>query len=543
MDKLNLNKYQKLLSFFSLSCTLFPIEAQNIALNKDKFNILFIAIDDLKPILGCYGDSLIKTPNIDKLAQMGIVFKNTYCQQAISGATRASLLTGLRPDHTRVYDLTTKIREINPDIITLPEHFKNAGYITCGVGKIFHPDNVIKEDEEKSWSIPYLTINDCYDKEYGIPVGKGYQDPETKRLYKKYQQEAIKLGLSKKKGNTYVKTRIMPSTECLDIPDNAYQDGAITIKAQQQLTRLASANKPFFMAVGYIKPHLPFTAPKKYWDLYQRNQIPIAEFQENAKNSNPISYHTSGELRQYTDIPQWCSFTDIKTGIDLNIEKQRELIHGYYACISYIDTQIGILMDTLEKLNLMNNTIIILWGDHGWHLGDHRLWNKHSNFEQATKVPLIIYTPNFKPGNVTSLAEFVDIYPTLCDLTGINIPQWIDGISLKPAMKNKNKQLHTYVVSQYPRELSKEEMRTNKFPTNKIMGYSIRTEKYRYTLWINIHETKRHFNKNNIYAEELYDYEVDPLETINLVHTKSYFNIKENLFELFLRYYNTNIYE
>ena len=221
-----------------MSCTLFPIEAQNIALNKDKFNILFIAIDDLKPILGCYGDSLIKTPNIDKLAQMGIVFKNTYCQQAISGATRASLLTGLRPDHTRVYDLTTKIREINPDIITLPEHFKNAGYITCGVGKIFHPDNVIKEDEEKSWSIPYLTINDCYDKEYGIPVGKGYQDPETKRLYKKYQQEAIKLGLSKKKGNTYVKTRIMPSTECLDIPDNAYQDGAITIKAQQQLTRL-----------------------------------------------------------------------------------------------------------------------------------------------------------------------------------------------------------------------------------------------------------------------------------------------------------------
>lgn len=497
---------------------------------KEKLNVVFIAVDDLKPILGCYGDTLVKTPHIDRLAAMGTVFDRTYCQQAISGATRSSLLTGLRPDRTGVYDLVTKIRKINPDVVTLPEHFKNEGYVTSGVGKIFHGSNVVDEDNAHSWSIPYLDVKDCYDSKHGLPVGKGYQDPETKRLFRQYEQEAKAKGWDKEKVTAYVKSKIMPATECLDVTDNTYVDGAVTLKAEEQLKKLAKSDKPFFLAVGYIKPHLPFTAPKKYWDLYDREQIPLAAFQENASASPAIAYHSCGELRQYTDIPARSTYSQTRKGLTVDADKQKELIHGYYACISYMDAQIGKLLDTMEKLDMLDNTIIVFWGDHGWHLGDHNLWNKHSNFEQATRVPLIIAAPGLKPGHAGTLAEFVDIYPTLCDLSGIPAPTDIDGQSLVPAMEDKNSDIHVYAVSQYPRSLSKQEMKEKKaYTSRKIMGYSLRTKQYRYTVWMNDFTTAKAFDEKKVYAEELYDYKLDPQETRNFAKEESHAQVLAEL--------------
>lgn len=509
---------------------------------KDKPNVVFIAVDDLKPILGCYGDTFVKTPNIDRLAALGTVFDRTYCQQAISGATRSSLLTGLRPDRTRVYDLITKIRDVNPNIVTLPELFKNEGYITTGVGKIFHGSNVVNQDNDYSWSIPYLDEKDCYDDKHGFPVGKGYQNPNTKKLFYKYEQEAKAKGWDKKKVTAYVKSRIMPSTECLDVADNTYIDGAITLKAEEQLRKLARSEKTFFLAVGYVKPHLPFTAPKKYWDLYDREQIPLAEFQENASSSPEIAYHNCGELRQYTDMPPCSTYSGTKNGLVVDIEKQKELIHGYYACVSYIDAQVGKLLDTMEELDMMDNTIIVFWGDHGWHLGDHNLWNKHSNFEHATRVPLIIAAPGLNSGHAGTLAEFVDIYPTLCELSGIHIPADIDGKSLVPAMKDKKTDIHVYAVSQYPRSLSKEDMKNKDgFGSRDIMGYSLRTKQYRYTIWMNDFTTVEKFDKNKVYAEELYDYKLDPQETHNYVKETSHADVLIEMKNYMLQFFNESL--
>lgn len=293
-------------------------------------NVLFIAVDDLKPILGCYNDQLIKTPHIDRLAAMGTVFKNAYCQQAISGATRSSLLTGFRPDRTQVYDLVTQIRDMNPDVTTLPEHFKKEGYTTSAIGKIFHPSNVVNEDGERSWSIPHSEGESYYAKEYGLPALGHWQAPDTKKEINKCIAEAKEKGI-KENLSKYVFQYIKPSVECIDVPDNAYADGALTMEAQERLKSLTKTGKPFFLAVGYHKPHLPFVAPKKYWDLYDREQLPLAEFQEQAQGSLSVAYHNCGELKNYTDIPACCKFTERDTPrIGLSVEKQKELIHGYY---------------------------------------------------------------------------------------------------------------------------------------------------------------------------------------------------------------------
>lgn len=496
---------------------------------QEKPNVLFIAVDDLKPVLGCYGSPLIKTPHIDRLAAMGTVFLNTYCQQAISGATRASLLTGLRPDRTQVYDLVTKIRSINPDVVTLPGHFKNEGYVTSAVGKIFHPTNVIEEDGERSWTIPHTEGEDCYAVEHGTPALGRYQKPETKKIAEKYLLEAEQKGIKKQNRMEYAFSYIKPSVECMDVPDNAYEDGAVTLKAKDRLATLTEAGQPFFLAVGYHKPHLPFVAPKKYWDLYDRHSMPIAKFQKHAKNSPSVAYHRCGELKKYTDIPDLCTFTDQTLNTGLAVEKQKELIHGYYACISYIDAQIGELLNTLESLGTLKNTIIVLWGDHGWHLGDHDLWNKHTNFEQAAKVPLIIAAPGMQPGKAGTLAEFVDVYPTLCDLAGLSIPSTVDGMSLVPALKDERAEIHDFAVSQYPRKLAKGTVSELGDDDMRVMGYSLRTKDYRYTMWLNDFTTRDAFEERKIYAEELYDYRKDPLETINVVGEVDYSAVKNEL--------------
>jgi arylsulfatase A-like enzyme len=313
-----------------------------------------------------------------------------------------------------------------------------------------------------------------------------------------------------------------PSTECIDLPDNAYQDGVNALLAKDQIIALSKEDKPFFMAVGFSKPHLPFVAPKKYWDLYNREEMTIATFQEHSKNGPLIAYHQSGELRNYLDIPEFATLPADSLRIGLKLEKQKELIHGYYAAISYMDAQVGILLNTLESLGTLENTVIVLWGDHGWHLGDHDLWHKHTNFEEATRAPLLIAGPGIKAGKTSSLTEFVDVFPTICDLAGVAIPKNLDGKSLKPLMLNNKLAGKEYSISQYPRKMKKAEMARVGYTDPKIMGYSLRTDKFRYTIWMNNFNSTQSFNEAQVYASELYDYVKDPLEKVNVVNDKNY---------------------
>ncbi|HYW78853.1 MAG TPA: sulfatase, partial [Thermoguttaceae bacterium] len=303
----------------------------------DRPNVLLIATDDLKPLLGCYGCTSVKTPNIDKLGNSGMVFLNNQCQQAVCGPTRASLLTGLRPDTTRVWDLATRMRDILPDVVTLPQYFKQNGYYTAALGKIFDGrccDGWGTQDV-RSWSQPADGI-----------AGNLYAEP------------------GKANGKVPVERRAevdRPSTECADVPDIAYKDGRMSLRAIEEIEKMAGRDQPFFLAVGFLKPHLPFTAPKRYWDLYRRDDFTLPAYQKPSVDGPALAYHNSGELRSgYTDIP-------LRGPIPK--AKQLELMHGYHATVSFVDAQIGRVLDALDELGLRENTIVVLWGDHGFHLG------------------------------------------------------------------------------------------------------------------------------------------------------------------------------
>lgn len=492
-----MNKKNLLITFFLLACFL-GLNAQT------QPNILFLNVDDLKPMLGPYDYKDISSPNIDRLAKNGVVFENAYCQQAVCAPSRISLLTGLRPDKTKVWDLRTFMRDMNPDVVTLPQIFKQNGYETVGYGKIFHG---ARNGDQISWTIPYekddkLTYADGFD----YPASGKYQAKEIHEAYIEVKNQ----NLNYKQRNRLLRDKgFRPSTESLDVPDDAYEDGAIAVQAMKQLEHFSKSDKPFFLALGFHKPHLPFVAPKKYWDLYDRDEITLASYQKKAENAPPSAYHTWGELRNYSDIPREDPVPE---------DKQRELIHAYKACVSYIDAQIGMVMNKLDKLGLRENTIVILWGDHGWHLGDHGLWCKHSNFEQATRVPLIISAPSYlKHQKASTMAELVDIYPTLTELAGFHVGEHLEGKSLVPALKDANKIIKDYAISQYPRG-------------NNKMGYSIRTNRYRLTLWLQGKFYKENIISNpDIIGVELYDYQVDPLETKSLVNETGYEEIKEKL--------------
>ena len=496
-----------------------------VAQQRAKPNILFIAVDDLKPIMGCYGNKLIKTPNIDRLARMGTVFSRNYCQQSVCGPTRASLMTGMRPDYTKVWDLKTQMRDVNPDIVTLPQYLISQGYNTIGTGKIFHPSSAIKKIDPVSWNLPYIEpVDSDYANGLGKPANGQYQKPENKAMF------LVKRERVKRDDDDEMPTSIKgPSIENYDVPDHAYDDGVITIKAKAQMIKLHQDKKPFFLAVGYHKPHLPFVAPKKYWDLYRREDMPLADFQEHALNAPELAYHKSGELRNYTDIPAFAMFNEPGNHLRLKTEKQSELIHGYYAAVSYMDAQVGILLNALDSLGTLKNTIIVLWGDHGWHLGDHDLWEKHTNLEQATRSPLIIAAPGFKPGPTSSLSAHLDIFPTICDLAEVPVPGHLQGKSLKPVMQHKKSSVNKFSMSQYPRKLSKEEMKKKNYSSNAMMGYSMRTDKFRYTIWMNDFTSSTTFSENKVYATELYDYVKDPGEKYNVIDDKAYANVAKDL--------------
>lgn len=510
-----------------------------------KPNILFIAIDDLKPVLGCYGNKLVQTPNIDRLARRSTVFLNNYCQQAVCGPTRASLMTGMRPDYTQVWDLKTTMRSINPDILSLPQHFIDQGYSTQGIGKVYDQRCVDKDMDKPSWSVPYYkTEEKYYAAETGEPALGRYQLPETKTLAAKYRKEAEEKGLAKGEINDYVVARIRPTVEGIDVPDNAYTDGANVLQATDILAQLSKNPQPFFFAVGLSKPHLPFVAPKKYWDLYNREEMPIAPFQEKSKNAVDIAYHNAGEIRSYSDIPDLLAFTDQKDfGLTLPPDKQKELIHGYYAAISYTDANVGILLRALDSLGLKNNTIIVLWGDHGWHLGDHNLWCKHSNFEQAAHAPLIISAPWLTGAKTASPSEFIDIFPTLCELASVPVPSHLHGTSLVPVMKNPAVSVKTYAVSQYPRSGPKAESERLGYASNNYMGYSIRTNRYRYTLWMgDNYRSNQPFKKEQVVGAELYDYKKDRLEKVNVAEEPKYQVVVDEMYNKMINFFSTQRY-
>lgn len=512
---------------------------------QSKPNILFIAVDDLKPILGCYGNTLVKTPNIDRLAKMATVFNSNYCQQAVCGPTRASIMTGRRPDVTKIWNLTTQMRDMNPDILTLPQYLISQGYETSGIGKIYHPSSAIGGVDPVSWSIPYLKAEEKdFPENLGEPANGQYQLASTKALM---TPEMIKERKQKNKelvqdNDENPKSIKGPLTECIDVTDNAYNDGVNALLAKEQIIALSKKDKPFFMAVGFSRPHLPFVAPKKYWDLYQREEMPIATFQEHAKNSPLIAYHQSGELRNYPDITEFVTLPVDSLRIGLKLEKQKELVHGYYAAVSYMDAQVGILLNTLESLGTLDNTIIVLWGDHGWHLGDHDLWHKHTVFEQATKAPLIIAAPGIKGGKANSQSEFVDVFPTICDLAGVKIPDVVDGKSLKPLMNNTAKSVKEFSISQYPRSGTKSETERQGYASSKVMGYSLRDKRYRYTMWMNNDfRSTQAFNSDLVVGTELYDYDKDPNETVNVADDVAYKSVTKDLKAKMLNFFKSQV--
>lgn len=453
-----------------------------------KFNVLFIAVDDLRPEAGCYGNPIIRTPNIDRLARGGTTFLHAYCQQAVCSPSRTSLMLGRRPDTTKVYDLQTHFRLHLPDVVTLPQHFKNHGYHTQALSKIYHGGL----DDPQSWSVPHWGPSGLA---YGSPQIREELRAEQRRLRNQRGEGARPevlqrdpaTGAALKLSNPSYRVR-GPAWEAAPGDDDDFADGKTARRAVEVLREVK--DKPFFLAVGFLKPHLPFVAPKKYYDLYHREQLRTATNPKPPKDCPSIALHSWQELRSYKGIPQQGPLSE---------ETTLDLIHGYYAATSYTDAMIGRVLDELERLKLAERTIVVLWGDHGWHLGDQGLWCKHSNFEKATRSLLIVSVPGRKGAGrqCAALVEFVDIYPTLVELCGLPLPDGLEGTSFARLLDEPERPWKSAVFSQYPR--------------SKAMGYSVRTERYRYTEW-------RPEKGGEPIGVELYDYKEDPEETVNLAN-------------------------
>lgn len=441
-------------------------------------NVLFLIVDDLRPELGCYGVDQIKSPNIDRIAQQGLVFTRAYCPQAICNPSRACLLTGKRPESLRVWNNETHFRRINPTLRTLPQIFNSQGYNTISIGKVFHgtlPD-------PPSWS------QSCVPPET-YPY---YLSQETCIRQNMREDAARRLDHSQGWINAYLRG---PATEAFDTTDNRYRDGVLTEMAIQMLSEF-KRNQPFFIAVGFSKPHLPYVAPQRYWDLYRRDEIPLATNNYIPKGAPPFAINSLTELACYEDFVQVPNPTESQIPED----QARLLKHGYYACISFIDAQIGRIFDTLNTLGLQKNTIVVVLGDNGCKLGEHGSWVKMTNYEIDVRIPLIILDPvQTNPvGYTSALVEMVDLYPTICELTGLKTPPNLEGLSLVPLLQNPGRPWKLAAFSQYARGF-----------TYRFMGKSMRTDRYRYIEW-------RDRLDDKVVATELYDHETDPQENINI---------------------------
>ena len=520
MKKTQTNWISKAAAIFMAAATV------SLAADANHPNVLFLVVDDLRPELGCYGKDYIKSPNIDSLAKVGMVFNRAYVQQAVCSPSRTSVMTGVRPDTSKVWDLTTHFRVALPNVVTLGQQFKTNGYFVQGMGKIYHGSL----DDEPTWSVPWQTPKapvyaiqadmDLIGKNiepvdedganskgaspaaYSLPKtdaaakdtkASNSTDKTSKKISKKSKGSATDSG-----GGEGGKANSRgPIYEGADVPDNTFEDGKTADLAVKTLDSISKKSQPFFLAVGFRKPHLPWVAPKKYFDLYDSAKIDLApnpflpiDAPEYAVLPN------DGEVRAYKGIPP--------SG-PVPPDLQHKFKQAYFACTSYTDAQIGRVLAELDRLNLRTNTIIVLWGDHGWKLGEHMAWGKHSNVENDVNAPLIFSAPGMKNAgtHTDSLAEFVDIYPTLCDLAGIPLPSHLEGTSLKPVMEDPAHAVKSAAFSQYPRN-------AGHTGAGKLMGYTMRTDRYRFTVWVG---DKDHAK---IDATELYDHVSDPLENTNL---------------------------
>jgi iduronate 2-sulfatase len=442
-----------------------------------KPNVLFLCVDDLKPALGCYGDTLAISPNLDRLAARGMRFDLAYCNQSVCAPSRNNLLLGSRSTSLGIYGLDRNFRTAVPNAVTMTQHFMKHGYRAECVGKVLHTGHG-NHDDNASWTVPSV-------KEKVVE----YLDPKNSAGGQLTREEAYftnqKLGEIKSLPRGAV-------IEISDVPDTAYADGRIADEGIRRLQAAKERGMPFFLALGFVKPHLPLTAPKKYFDLHPQAKFALAPFQKDPEGAPGYAGKVGGEIVNYDPL----------SVENLREEKtQRELLQSYYACVSYMDAQLGRVLDELDRLGLARNTLIVLWGDHGWHLGDHGYWTKHTNYEQANRIPLVIVAPGVaNPGASTKQpAETVDIFPTLAELAGLPAPtgpQRIDGVSLVPVLRDPSARVRDHAYHCYPR--------------GERMGRAIRTERYRLVEW------KKPGAPADTAEFELYDYEADPLETKNL---------------------------
>jgi len=422
-------------------------------------NILFIAVDDLRPELGAYGASHIQSPNIDKFASQSLVFDKAYCNIPVCGASRASIMSGVRPGAHRFIDYKTHLNIDYPGVVSLPKHFKNNGYHTISNGKVYHH----ADDDADAWEEVWKPVSH---------LSPSWRDYLT-------EENIVR--------DTTAGTKGMPY-EMVDVEDNAYFDGKIAEKTIADLKKLKEGGKPFFLAAGFLKPHLPFNAPQKYWDLYHPKNIKLPDNYYRPESTPSKAFHEFGELRNWYDsIPSKGLVPD---------KMAKKLIHGYYACVSYTDAQIGKVLNALEEIGLAENTIVVLWGDHGWNLGDHQMWCKHCNFASSLQVPLILKVPNKTNGQHTkAITEFIDIYPSLCDLAGLPIPEHTDGQSVVPLLESKSL--------------------TKDFAISKFFGgTTIVKDEMFYTEWMD--------KQDSVIARMLFDHSSDPLELDNLAEKKEY---------------------
>ncbi len=445
-------------------------------------NVLLILVDDLKPALGCYGDTAAKTPNIDRLAARGMRFDLAYCNQAVCAPSRFTLMLGSHSTSTGLYGLGSSLRKLVPSAMTMPQHFaRHGGYRTESIGKVFHVGHG-NEGDPSSFSVPPF-------KDKVIE----YLDPESTEGGQLTREEAL---FTNQKLDQIKSLPRGAAFESPDVKDDDYADGRVATETIERLQAAQQRSKhdgtPFFIAAGFVRPHLPFSAPKKYWDMHDPQKLSMPTIEEHPSGSPKAAHKRGGEIAAYKPVPEGDA--------TFSPELKRQLIHGYYASTSFVDAQIGKVIDELDRLRLAENTIIVLWGDHGFHLGDHGIWTKHTNYEQANHIPLLISAPGItKPNSSTrQLTESVDIFPTLAELAQLPTPagpQPIDGFSLVPVLKDPQAGVRDHAFHCFPKQ---------------TLGRAIRTERYRLVEW----------KKPSAYPDtaefELYDYELDPLETKNL---------------------------
>lgn len=461
-------------------------------------NVLFIVTDDLRVELGCYGQDWIHSPHLDELAAQSTVFDRAYCQVSLCNPSRASVMTGLYPDTLGVIDLPTHFRHTMPNVVTLPEFFKYHGYFTQNIGKVFHNwHHGDMDGDPQSWSVPAELHYNTHSSDVPTPASLIEDQPSN----------AVS-DLLRKRAEDY------------DVPDSAYWDGKIADKAIAALRSYKGQEQPFFLAVGFWKPHLPFNAPKKYWDLYRAN--PATEFLLDSESAvrpfgmPQVASHSGQELMR--------SFQN-----GLNQGQSELLRQGYYAAVSYVDAQVGKVLDALDQLKLREDTLVVFWSDHGFHLGEKGLWCKNSCYDLDTRVPLMIRLPGQRQGRRSDcLVELIDLYPTLLELCGLPvsdpIPQQpLQGKSLVPVLKNPYVKLRDEAFSQIMRPAY------SILPDREAMGYTIRTDRFRFTQWAKWIEGMERPSRSDILTEELYDLEEDPEEINNVALHPEMVGIKLDL--------------